>query len=82
MAPAFVLIGLIAIASGAVAHVLWGHHWRQIPLFVLVAFVGGTLMYVLGWRLPLDLPAPAGVHLLEVTLVAWGLIIAVSRLSR
>lgn len=80
LAPASLLILLLATASAALAHVLLGKRWRQLPLFWVTAVVGCLLAYGLGLRLPLDLPAPAGVPVLEAVLLAWLLLLVVSRL--
>jgi hypothetical protein len=80
MAPASILILLIATACAALAHVLLGRAWRQLPIFWLAAVVGCLITYGLGLRFPLDLPAPAGVPVLESVLAAWLLLIFVSRL--
>lgn len=80
LAPAIALILLIATACAGLAHMLLGRAWRQIPIFWLAAVVGCLLTYGLGLRLPLDLPAPAGVPVLESVLLAWALLIFVSRL--
>jgi hypothetical protein len=80
LAPASLLILLLATACAALAHVLLGQRWRQLPLFWVAAVVGCLLAYGLGLRLPLALPTPAGVPVLEAVLLAWLLLIVVSRL--
>lgn len=80
LAPAMLLLILLATACAALAHVLLGRRWRQLPIFWLTAFVGCLLTYGLGLRLPLALPQPAGVPVLEAVLLAWVLLIIVSRL--
>jgi hypothetical protein len=80
MAPAALLLFLLATASAALAHVLWGRRWRQLPIFWLAAFAGCLIVYALGLQLPLRLPQPAGVPVLEVILGAWVLLIVASRL--
>lgn len=80
LAPATVLLLLIATACAGLAHVFWGRRWIQIPVFWLAAFVGCLLAYGLGLRLPLSLPAPAGVPVLEAVLLAWILLVIASRL--
>jgi hypothetical protein len=80
LTPATVLLLLLATASAALAHVLWGRQWRQLPIFWLAAMLGCLLAYGLGLHLPLDLPLPAGVPVLEAVLAAWVLIIFASRL--
>ena len=80
MSPAVLLLFLIATASAALAHVLWGRRWLQLPIFWLAAFAGSLIAYALGLRLPLRLVAPAGVPVLEVVLGAWILLFVASRL--
>ena len=80
MSPASLLLFLIATASAALAHLLWGRRWLQLPLFCLAAFAGCLVVYALGLRLPLHLPSPGGVPVLEVVLGAWILLIIASRL--
>lgn len=80
MAPAPLLLFLIATASAALAHLLWGRRWLQLPLFWIAAFAGSLIIYALGLRLPLELPTPAGIPVLEVILGAWLLLIVASRL--
>jgi hypothetical protein len=80
MSPASLLLFLIATASAALAHLLWGRRWLQLPLFWLAAFAGCLVVYALGLRLPFQLPSPGGVPVLEVVLGAWILLIIASRL--
>lgn len=80
MSPATLLIFLIATASAALAHVLWGRRWLQLALFWLAAFAGALIVYALGVHIPYKLPEPAGVPILEVVLGAWILLIVASRL--
>lgn len=80
LAPATLLILLLATACAGLAQVLLGRRWRQLPLFWLTACVGCLIVYGLGLRFPLNLPTPAGVPVLEAVLLAWLLLIVVSRL--
>lgn len=82
LAPAAALLILLAAASAGLAHALWGRHWLQIPVFLLTGGVGCLLAYGLQLRLPLplDLPTPAGVPVLEATLLAWLLLSVVARI--
>ncbi len=80
MVPAALLLILIATASAALAHLLWGQRWLQIAVFWIAAFAGTLLVYASGLRLPLQLLAPAGVPVLEVTMGAWVLLVVASRL--
>jgi len=80
MPPPTLLILLIATASAALAHLLWGQRWIQLPIFWMAAFAGCLIAYALGLRIPLQLPTPAGVPVLEVVLGAWIMLIVASRL--
>jgi hypothetical protein len=80
MPPATLLLFLIATACAALAHLLWGRRWIQLPIFWMAALAGCLIAYALGLRAPLDLPTPAGVPVLEVVLGAWILLIVASRL--
>lgn len=80
MSPAPLLLFLLATASAALAHLLWGRRWLQLPVFWLAAFAGALIVYALGLRLPIRLPEPAGVPVLEVVLGAWIMLIIASRL--
>lgn len=80
MSPVILLLILIASASAGLAHLLWGRRWLQLPIFWLAAFAGCLVAYALGLRLPLGLPALAGVPVLECVLAAWILLIVASRL--
>jgi uncharacterized membrane protein YjjP (DUF1212 family) len=80
MSPSVLLLFLIATASAGLAHLLWGQRWIQLPIFWMAAFAGCLIVYALGLRIPLQLPAPAGVPVLEVVLGAWILLIVASRL--
>jgi len=80
VAPAPLLLLLIATASAALAHMLWGRKWLQLPIFWLAAAAGCLVVYALQLRLPFEFVSPAGVPVLEAVLAAWLLLIGVSRL--
>jgi hypothetical protein len=80
MSPALLLLLLIATASAALAHLLWGRRWVQIPVFLLAALAGALIVYALNLRLPIALPTPAGVPVLEVVFGVWALLVVASRL--
>jgi hypothetical protein len=82
MNPALLLLALIATASAALAHVLWGRSWLQLVVFLLAACVGCLIAAVIGVRLPLPfaMVSPAGVPVLEAILIAWGCMFIASRL--
>jgi hypothetical protein len=78
--PALLLLLLLATASASLAHVLWGKRWLHLVLFWLAAAIGSFIPYLTGLRLPLDIPTPAGVSVLESVLMAWIGAIVASRL--
>ena len=82
VAPAAALLFLLTAATASLAHALWGRHWLQIPIFWLTAGVGCLVAYGLSLHLPipLALPTPAGVPVLEATLLAWLLLGVVARI--
>ena len=80
MSPAALLLFLIATACAALAHLLWGRRWLQLPIFWLAAFAGCLIAYALGVRLPLNLAEPGGVPVLKVVIGAWILLFVASRL--
>jgi hypothetical protein len=75
-----VLLLLLATVSAALAHLLWGKRWVQLPIFWLAAAAGCLAVYALGLRLPLGFIQPGGVPVLEAVLAAWILLIVASRL--
>ncbi len=78
--PAALLVLLLAIVYGALAHIIWGQRWRHLPIFLGAAFVGCLLSYGLGIQIIRSGPAPAGVPLIETTVVAWFVLLVASRL--
>jgi hypothetical protein len=78
--PAALLVLLLATVYGAMAHLLWGQRWRHLPIFWGAAFVGCLLSYGFGIHLIRSGPAPAGVALIETTVVAWFVLLVASRL--
>ena len=80
MSPAPLLLFLLATTSAALAHVLWGRSWLQIPVFWLAALAGSLIAYALPVHIPLHLPMPGDVPVLEVILGSWVLLGVASRL--
>lgn len=80
LAPATMLLLLIASGCATLAHSLWGRNWQQIAIFFGAAFGGCLVAYGLGFHFPLDVPQPAGVPVLETISAAWVLLFVASRL--
>lgn len=80
LSPAALLLLLLTTTHAALAHVLLGRSWRQLPIFWATAAAGCLIATLPGWRFPLNIPAPAGIPMLEASLLAWILLIVVSRL--
>jgi hypothetical protein len=82
IAPALLLILLIATISATLAHLIWGKRWLQLPIYWLAAVGGCLIAYVAGLHVPFipKLIEPAGVPVLEAVLLAWILIFIASRL--
>lgn len=78
--PAALLLILLALAYGSLAHLLWGTRWRHLAMFWGAAFAGCLLMYALGLQIVPNAPAPAGVPVVEATVAAWVLLLVASRL--
>jgi hypothetical protein len=80
--PAPLLLLLLATSCAALAHVLWGKRWLQLPIYWLAAAAGCLIAYVAGIHLPLlpTLIEPAGVPVVEAIVFAWVLIFIASRL--
>ncbi|KAB8145212.1 hypothetical protein F8S13_05120 [Chloroflexia bacterium SDU3-3] len=80
MSPSSLLILLIATACASVAHLIWGRHWLQLIIYWMAAFAGCLIIYVTGLSLPIRLPHPAGIPLLESIAAAWILLFVASKL--
>lgn len=80
MSPSSLIILLISTACAAAAHLLWGRRWVQLFVFWMAAFTGCLFVYVTGLRLPVNVPRPGGVALLESVAVAWILLLVASKL--
>jgi hypothetical protein len=78
MSPTPLLLLLIATLHAAIAHIWQGKSFLQLPLYWLAALIGTVVIYATGVSLSANFPAPAGVHLVEVSLGAWiGLLAAI-----
>lgn len=73
---------LLGCIYGAVAHLIWGRTWVQLPVFVLVGVVGCLLLWLSGFQIMQALPVLGGLPLVEATAVAWLLLGCVAVLGR
>ena len=81
IAPAPLLLLLIATISAALAHIIWGKRWIQLLIYWLAAFTGCLVAFAAGLHVPFlpRLIEPAGVPVIEAVLLAWVLIFIASR---
>lgn len=73
---------MIATFHAAFAHMVAGKSIIQLPVFWLVSLVCVIVTHALGLSFGLSLPTPAGVHLVETSLLAWVGIMAAFRFTR
>ena len=59
MAPASLVLILLATISAALMHVLWGRSWTQFIILWVAAAAGSLVVYLSGIRLPLTPLSPA-----------------------
>jgi hypothetical protein len=80
--PGVFLALLIGSIHGALAHLLWGRHWLQLPAFWAGGIIGCLLVLAVNLHLVQQVPTLSGLPLIESTVVAWlllGIIAAVWR---
>ena len=73
---------MIATFHAAFAHMVAGRNIIQLPVFWLVSVICVVVTHVIGLSFSAVLPAPAGVHLVETSLVAWIGIIGAFRFTK
>lgn len=73
---------MIATFHAAFAHMVAGRNIIQLPVFWLVSLICVVVTHVIGLSFGTVLPAPAGVHLVETSLVAWIGIIGAFRFTK
>ena len=73
---------MIATFHAAFAHMVAGKNIIQLPVFWLVSLICVVVTHVIGLSFSAVLPAPAGVHLVETSLVAWIGIIGAFRFTK
>lgn len=62
---------MIATLHATIAHTFAGRTIIQLPVFWLVSLICVVVTHLVGISLSQALPAPAGVHIVETSLVAW-----------
>ncbi len=82
MEPGVWLSLLLGCIYGALAHLIWGRTWLQLPLFVLASVVGCLLLWLSAFQVLPSLPVLGGLPVLEATAVAWLLLGCVAVLGR
>jgi len=73
---------MIATFHAAFAHMVAGRNIIQLPVFWLVSLICVVVTHVIGLSFSQALPAPASVHLVETSLVAWIGIIGAFRFTK
>lgn len=82
MSPVPLLLVMIATLHAAFAHMVAGRNIIQLPVFWLVSLICVVVTHVIGLSFSQTLPAPAGVHLVETSLVAWVGIVGAFRFTK
>ena len=73
MRPELLLILLIGGIYGALFHLWRGKSFRDLPVYIVTAIVGFALGHVVGEIINLDVFTIGRLHVVEATLVSWGL---------
>jgi len=79
--PALAIILLLSIIYGALFHLWRGRTWQDLALSIFVAVIGMALGLLAGPFLGFDLLKMGQVYLLEGTILAWVLMLAVAWLK-
>lgn len=79
--PALAIILLLSIIYGALFHLWRGETWRDFAISVFTAVIGMALGLLLGPFLGFDLLKMGQVYILEGTILAWMLMLAVAWLK-
>jgi hypothetical protein len=69
--PAAAIILIISVIYGGLFHLIKGKGWRDLLMFILLAFIGFSLGQLVGLALQLDVFKLGQVHLVEGTIFAW-----------
>ncbi len=73
---------MIATFHAAFAHMVAGKSIIQLPVFWLVSLICVVITHVIGLSFSQAFPAPASVHLVETSFVAWIGIIGAFRFTK
>lgn len=81
LSPSLLLILILSLVYGALFHLWRGRTWGDLGLFLLVALVGMLIAQPLGTVLGLNILKIGSTYLLEGTVLAWLLMLAVAWLK-
>ena len=74
--PAVIVIIILGIFYGALAHLWKGQSWRDLGALILFALLGFTVGQIIGMILGMDVLKLGQVHLAEGTIFAWLVMLA------
>jgi len=74
--PAVIVIVILSLFYGSLAHLWKGKTWRDLGFLILFALLGFTIGQVIGMVLQLDVLKMGQVHLVEGTIFAWLVMLA------
>jgi hypothetical protein len=74
--PVIAILLILSVVYGSIFHLIKGKGWRDLGVFILVAFLGFTMGQLIGVLLQLDVLKLGQVHLVEGTIFAWLLMLA------
>ncbi|NOZ50678.1 MAG: hypothetical protein GXP37_11625 [Chloroflexi bacterium] len=81
LSPSLLLILILSLIYGTLFHLWRGRTWGDLGLFLLVALVGMLVAQPLGTVLGLNILKIGSTYLLEGTVLAWLLMLAVAWLK-
>lgn len=79
--PSLLLMLVISVLYGALFYLWKGKTWSDLLLFMLVAMIGLLLGQIIAYLLGLDVARLGQLHLIEGTIFAWLLMLAIAWLK-
>ena len=79
--PSLLLMLVISVLYGALFYLWKGKTWSDLLLFMLVAMIGLLLGQLIAYLLGLDVARLGRVHIIEGTIFAWLLMLAIAWLK-